>query len=154
MSSTRAAALAVQVEHAAEAVIALVDDIQSGRWMHVPSPGVWSVGKDVEHLAEASAYHQWIIRMTIGQPVSARRPRLERDHLTTDLSPHDAIDLLRHHAEEGANLIRALTDEQLDLPTRPPRAKNQKLAETIEQVLIGHLHGHCDDIESKLGDPI
>jgi hypothetical protein len=112
---------------------------------------VWSVGKDVEHLAEAAVYHQWIIRMTTGHHVSSRRPRLERDHLTTTLSPRDAIDLLQQRTEEGASIIRTLTDEQLDLPTRPPRARNQALAEMVERVLIGHYRAHHDDIASKLG---
>jgi uncharacterized damage-inducible protein DinB len=154
VGSTRAAALAVQLGQAAEAVIALIEDVPPDRWMRVPSPGIWSVGKDVEHLAEAAVYHQWMIRMTIGQPVSSRRPMLERDRLTTDLSSPDAVDLLRQRTEQGANLIRALTDEHLELPTRPPRANGEKLAETVERVLIGHLCAHREDISSKLRGPI
>ena len=130
--------------------MALLEDVPPDRWMRIPSPGVWSVGKDVEHLAEAAVYHQWIIRMTIGQEVSSRRPRLERDHLTTDLTPLDAVDLLRQRTEEGVSLIRSLTDAQLELPTRPPRARDQNLAETVERVLIGHYRVHHRDIESKL----
>jgi len=118
--------------------------------MRVPSPGVWSVGKDAEHLAEAAVYHQWIIRKTIGQPVSSHRPRLERNHLTTSRSPLDAVDVLRQRTEASANLIRALTDEQLDLPTRPPRARDANLAETVERVLIGHYRAHHEDISAKL----
>ena len=34
-------------------------------------------------------------------------------------------------------------------PTRPPRARSQVLAETIELVLIGHYDAHRDDIEAK-----
>lgn len=96
-----------------------------------PNPGRVVLGKAVEHLAEAAVYHQWIIRMTIGQPVSSRRPRLERNQLT-NLSALDAVDLQRQRTKEGAKLIRALMDEQLELSTRPPRARDQNLAETVE----------------------
>ena len=147
----RAEKLAEDLGDAAEVLIAVLGDVPLDRWMHVPGPGVWSVGKDVEHLAEAAVYHQWIIRMTIGEPVPSRRPPLERSRLTTSLSPLDAVALLRQRTDESATLIRALTDEQLGLPTRPPRARDQGLAETIERVLIGHYRAHQDDIASKLG---
>jgi hypothetical protein len=51
---------------------------------------------------------------------------------------------------EGASLILDLTHEQLDLPTRPPRARGQLLGETIERVLIGHYDTHRAEIEAKL----
>ena len=48
--------------------------------------------------------------------------------------------------------MQGLTDEQLALPKRPPGAKPQSLAETIERALIGHLnhHHHHAEIEAKL----
>jgi hypothetical protein len=109
-----------------------------------------SIGKEAEHVAEAAAYHQWIVRLTIGQKVSSRRPALERGQLSTRLSPHGVAALLRERADEGAGLVESLTDEQLALPTRPPRAKDQALAGTIERVMIGHWHTHRREIESKL----
>ena len=48
------------------------------------------------------------------------------------------------------SLIRALSDEQLDLPTRPPRPRDARLAATIEGMLIGHYRGHGAEIEAKL----
>jgi hypothetical protein len=113
---------------------------------------VWSVGKDAAHVAEAAAYHQWIVRLTIGQNVSWRRPIIERQELTTTMTAQQALDLIRQRTEEGAALISSLSDEQLDLPTRPPRARGQALADTIELVLIGHYDVHRRDIERKLRD--
>ena len=69
-----------------------------------------------------------------------------------DLSPLEAADMYRHRSEESAVLIRALTDDQLGLPTRPPRTRDNRLAATIEQVLIGHVRGHGDTIAAKLRD--
>ena len=110
---------------------------------------MWSIGKDAEHVIEAAGYHQWIVRLTIGQKVPSRRPVLERTQLTTDLSPQEAVALLRRRTEEGIELLLGLTDDQLNLPTRPPRARSQVLATTIELVLIGHYDTHRGDIEAK-----
>jgi uncharacterized damage-inducible protein DinB len=148
--SEPAAVLAGQLREAAATLIDLARGIDCDRWGHVPGPGVWSIGKEVEHVAEGAAYHLWIVRLTIGRKVPSRRPALERDQLTTRLSPHEAVALLRERADEGARLVESLTDEQLALPTRPPRAKDQALAGTIERVMIGHIHTHRRQIESKL----
>ena len=147
--SERGATLAARLDEAAAALIAVIAHIEPDRWRHIPAPGVWSIGKDVEHVIEAAGYHQWIVRLTIGQKVPSRRPVLERKQLTTDLSPQEAVALLRRRTEEGSQLILGLTDEQLNLPTRPPRARSQALAETIELVLIGHYDTHRGDIEAK-----
>jgi hypothetical protein len=102
-----------------------------------------------QHVIEAAGYHQWIVRLTIGQKVPSRRPVLERRQLTTDLSPQLAVALLRRRSDEGIELLLGLTVEQLNLPTRPTRAGSQALAETIERVLIGHYDAHRSDIEAK-----
>ena len=147
--SERAATLAARLDDAAAALIAVIAQIEPERWGIVPAPGVWAIGKDAEHVIEAAGYHQWIVRLTIGQKVSSRRPVLERKRLITDLSPQEAVIQLRRRTEEGAELILGLTDEQLNLPTRPPRSRSQALAETIELVLIGHYDVHRGDIEAK-----
>ena len=150
MASERAAALASRLNEAASRLIELVESVDAESWGRVPEPGVWSIGKEVEHVAEASGYHQWIVRLTIGEKVSSRRPVLERRELTSRHSPTEMIAMIRERTDEGARLIQSLSDEQLDLPTRPPRARGQRLAETIEQVLIAHHDGHRGDIERKL----
>ena len=103
--SERARTLAARLAEASAAVIAVIAHIEPDRWRHIPAPGVWSIGKDVEHVIEAGGYHQWIVRFTIGAEASSRRPVLEREQLTTDLAPQHAVSLLRRRTEEGANLI-------------------------------------------------
>lgn len=148
--SERAATLAARLDEAAAELIAVLARAEPGPWRHIPAPGVWSIGKDAEHVIEAAAYHQWIVRLTIGHKVPSRKPVLERSRLTTDLSPQGAAAALRRRSDEGIELILGLADEQLGLPTRPPRARGQVLAETIELVLIGHYDGHRDQIEAKV----
>ena len=150
----RARVLADRLWEAAGALIAVVERVEGDRWTEVPHPGVWSIGKDAEHVADAAGYHQWIVRLTIGQKVSSKRPAIERQELTTAMTKEQAIDLIRRRTEEGTGLILSLTDDQLALPTRPPRARGQGLADTIDLVLIGHYYAHRRDIERKLRDAI
>jgi uncharacterized damage-inducible protein DinB len=149
-TSPRAADLAARLQHAADDLIAVVERIDDRRWRHVANPGVWSIGKDAEHVAEATVFHQWIVRLTIGEKVSSRRPAIERKQMTSDHSPSEMVALISQRTEEGVRLLRGLTEEQLDRETRPPRARGQRLAETIALVLIGHYHGHRAEIEAKL----
>jgi uncharacterized damage-inducible protein DinB len=148
----RAAKLVAELDAAAAALISLLQRIEPERWTHVPDSSVWSVGKDAAHVAEAAVYHQWIVRLTIGQKVSSRRPVIERQELTTTMTARQAVELIRQRTEEGAALISGLSGEQLALTTRPPRARAQALADTIELVLIGHYDTHRRDIERKLRD--
>jgi uncharacterized damage-inducible protein DinB len=149
-ASQRPKALAERLREAAAALIAVVESIDEDRWRRVPQSGVWSIGKDAEHVAEAAIYHQWIVRVTIGHAASSRRPAIERNQMTTGRSPREVVELLHERTQEGARLLLDLTEEQLELPTRPPRARGQVLAETIERVLISHYDTHRLVIEEKL----
>jgi uncharacterized damage-inducible protein DinB len=149
---TRATKLEADLHAVAAALISILEPIEPERWTHVPGRSVWSVGKDAAHVAEAAVYHQWIVRGTIGQVVSSRRPGIERQEVTTTMTAQQAVDLIRRRTEESAALISSLSDEQLALPTRPHRARAQALADTIELVLIGHYDSHSRGIERKLRD--
>ena len=148
--SPRAAALAARLEQVAAELIAVVETIDPERWSAIPGPGVWSIGKDAAHVAEATVMHQWVVRRTIGEKVPLGRPPIERAELTTPLSPDEMADLIGERAADGAALLRGLSDAQLDLVTQPPRSRGQLLAETIERVLIGHINTHRAEIERKL----
>ena len=149
-TSRRADALARRLEEAAARLIGVIETIDDDRWRLVRQPGEWSISKDAEHVVEAAKYHQWIVRLTIGENVPKRKPVLERRQMTSEMSPGQAIEVLRQRTDDGARLLRNLTDDHLDRETRPSRANGQLLAETIEQVLIGHHDGHRADIEAKL----
>lgn len=149
-AAQRARALTERLREASAALVAMVERVDDERWSHVPQPGVWSVGKDAEHVADAASYHQWIVRLTIGEAVSARRPAIERNRMTTARSPRTVMDSIRGRTEEGARLLLGLTDAQLDLPTRPPRARGEHLEATVGRVLIGHCDTHRAEIEAKL----
>jgi hypothetical protein len=148
-ASDRAAYLAARLDDAATALIQVVRGVDPVRWTAVPAPGVWSVGKESEHVSEAAAYHLWIVRFTIGDEVSSARPSIERLRLTTDLSPAMAATRLRERMDAMIAVVERLTDASLELPTRPPRAGSPNLATTIERLAIGHLDIHRAAIMAK-----
>jgi hypothetical protein len=94
-TSSKGLALAERLEEAAEELIAVVQHIDLERWARIPESGVWSPGKDAEHVADAAVHHQWIVRLTIRHRVPAR-PVLERKVLTAERSQEAVVDLLRH----------------------------------------------------------
>jgi DinB superfamily len=142
--------LVARLRAVSAALIATVEPIEPAEWSRVPAPGVWSPGKEAEHVAEGNAYHQWIVRMTLRHRVSTQRPAIERAQLTACQSLPETVDLLRQRTRESIALIEGLAEDQLELATRPPRPRTQTLAEMIERVLIGHIEAHRLAIEAKL----
>jgi len=133
----------------ASAVIAELTTVDAATWNHVPAADVWSIGKDAEHVIEAGDYHLWIVRRTIGTTTASGRPTIERARLTSELSRKEATGVLGQRADASAALIRGLSDAHLDLPTRPPRAGEPTLEQTIERVLIAHYEVHRLQIACK-----
>jgi hypothetical protein len=148
--SARAEKLASNLDDAAAAAIAVLERIPPEHWAWVPAPGVWSPGKDAEHVVDGNVLHQWVVRLTIGQAKASGRPSIERRQLTSTRSPAEVIELVRGTLGEAATLIRGLTDEQLDLVTKPPKAGEPPLATTIERLMIGHVEQHHREIDAKL----
>jgi hypothetical protein len=130
--------------------VALLEGIEGQAWLRVPAPGVWSAGKDAEHVADGNVLHQWVVRLTIGQAKASGRPGIERRQLTSARSPAEVIELIRGTLGEAATLIRGLTDAQLELVTKPPKAGAPSLATTIERLMIDHVVHHRREIEAKL----
>ena len=96
--------LASRLQAAADALVAVMEPIDDDHWHRVPDSGTWSIGREAEHVAEAAGYHQWIVRLTIGERVSSRRPALERKQMTSALSHRQAASLIRQRVEDGVRL--------------------------------------------------
>jgi hypothetical protein len=149
-TSRRAARLAIDLSAAAASLISLLERVSPEHWAQVPAPGVWSPGKDAEHVADANVLHQWVVRLTIGQAKASDRPHIERERLTSTRSRAEVIELVRRTLGEAATLIRGLTDAQLDRITKPPKAGAPSLEQTLERLMIEHIDHHRREIETKL----
>jgi hypothetical protein len=150
VTDSTAASLVVRLHRASEALTALVEGIDAVTWVHVATPGEWSVSKDAEHVGDGAVYHRWIVRRGIGEKVTARRPSIERDRLTAQSSQAEVVAQLRQQTEESAALVGGLSHAQLGLSLRPPRAGLRTLADLIEAVMIGHYRVHQRAIAAKL----
>jgi hypothetical protein len=149
--SPRAAALADRLTEARDSLSSVLERVELDDWLRIPGPGVWSPGKDAEHVADGNVLHQWVVRLTIGQAKASGRPSIEREQLTSSRSPADTVERVRSTLDEAASLVRGLTDAQLDLPTRPTKARTPSLAETVQGLMIDHVDHHRREIEAKLG---
>jgi hypothetical protein len=146
---SRSATLARQLEDAATALIELVASVDAAAWTRISKPGVWSASKDAEHAVDGARLHLWIVRVTLGERAGPR-PSIERRALVAEQSREAVVDLIRKRTAEGRQLVAALTDEQLELPAKPPRDRPRTLAQMIEGQLIGHILTHRDAIAAKL----
>ncbi len=149
-SSERAIALADRLTDARDSLTSLLERVDGQDWLRVPAPGVWSPSKDAEHVADGNVLHQWVVRLTVGQANVSGRPGIERKQLTSSRSPAEVIELVRATLDEAATLIRELTDAQLALTTKPPKAGAPSLAKTIQGLMIDHVDHHRREIEAKL----
>ena len=148
--SPRAIALADRLAAARDSLTSVLERVDLDDWLRVPAPGVWSPSKDAEHVADGNVLHQWVVRFTIGQAKASGRPGIERKQLTSGRSPAEVVELVRATLDEAASLVRGLTDAQLDLTTRPPKARAPSLAATIQGLMIDHVDHHRREIEAKL----
>ena len=151
--SQRATALADRLADARDAVTSLLERVDEQDWVRVPAPGVWSPSKEAEHVADGNVLHQWVVRLTIGQAKVSGRPSIERKQMTSSRSPAEMIEHVRATLDEAATLVRGLTDAQLDLTTKPPKAGAPSLAWTVQGLMIDHVNHHRREIETKLGRP-
>lgn len=147
----RATALANRVREACAALVHTVNQVDDAHWGRVVEAGVWSPGKDAEHVTQGALYHQWIVRRAALGDTSDRPVGTERDVMLAVASKSEVLDTLRQRADQSARLVESLSDAQLDLAAPPmgdgpPRTVQQM----IEGQMIRHYHEHRENIEAKV----
>jgi hypothetical protein len=147
----RATRLATQVRAACAALIEAVGQVDDAHWGRVVEEGVWSPGKDAEHVTQGAVYHQWIVRRAALGDTSDRPVGTARDIMVAVLSKREVLEVLQQRADQSALLVESLSDVQLELAAPPmgdgpPRTVQQM----IEGQMIRHYHEHRENIEAKL----
>src|SRR5579859_1608770 len=102
--SERARSLANQLRDAAAALSRTIGQIDDAHWARVPEAGVWSAGKDAEHVSQGALYHQWLVRTAALGETLERGPGTQRDVMTSLLARADVLSLLHQRSEEIARL--------------------------------------------------
>jgi hypothetical protein len=153
--SERATALANQVREAGAALIQNVGQVDDAHWGRVVEEGVWSPGKDAEHVTQGAAYHQWLVRTSALGDTSARSASTQRDIMVALLSKSEVLDALQQRTDQSASLVASLSDAQLELPapTMGPDGPPRTVQQMIEGQMIRHYHEHRENIKAKLRQP-
>jgi DinB superfamily len=147
----RATELANRVREACAALVQIVGQVDDAHWGRMVEDGVWSPGKDAEHVTQGAVFHQWIVRRAALGDTSERPAGSPRDIMLAVLSKADVLDLLQQRADQSALLVESLSEAQLDLPA-PPMGDGppRTVAEMIDGQMILHYHEHRENIEAKL----
>ena len=132
-----------------DAMIELVASADAEAWNHSPARGAWSPGKEADHVADALPLHLWFVRKSLGERAGSR-PAIERATLTTDRSPAEVADRIRRERDTAVALVGQLTNEQLELPSNPPRGRHDRVAELLQSLVIGHLETHRRALDEAL----
>jgi hypothetical protein len=161
-SNTRGQALASRLEAATDTLITQVEACSEAQWRaSAPNEGC-SVGTMVHHIAvQAPIVAGWGAQVGNGEIPSVTMEIVHADnaaHAAAHASPDKAetLDLLRRNTAIAADILRGLSDAQLEQIVPLPLLGGQPFSAQmiIEMVLIGHIqgypHSHLPNIETAL----
>jgi uncharacterized damage-inducible protein DinB len=157
--SERAAALATAFENANNELIAAVEACPDEQWRQTCSEEGWSVAVTSHHVGIG---HQpiagFIQMMANGQPIppvtmemfDAANAQHAQEH--ANCTKAETLELLRTGGQAAAEMLRGLTDEQLDRsqPMAFAGGQSWSAADMIERVLIGHPVQHGASVKAAL----
>jgi hypothetical protein len=161
-NTARGQVLATRLEEATDTLIALVETCSEVQWRaSVPNEGR-SVGTMVHHIAtQALIIAGWGAQVGDGEIPLVTQEIVHADnaeYAAAHASPDKAetLDLLRRNTASAADIVRGLSDAQLDRTVPLPLVGDQPFSAQmiIEMVLIGHIRGypnsHLPNIETAL----
>jgi uncharacterized damage-inducible protein DinB len=120
MTSERAAALADDFASANAEAIAFVTSCSEEQWRSTAPGEGWSVGVVLHHVAEGHAQGvRWLRQMTQGDGVTDTAEDIDRVNAahavrSEDVVPADTAALLRANGDRLEEVLRSLSDEDLD----------------------------------------
>jgi DinB family protein len=154
----RAEQLANQFSAANEELIAVLERVSPEQWRQrtLDEGELRGVGTIAHHVAGGhERIGQRVAAFAHGTPVPARSPELfdqrNAEHARTNPNPDQraTIDLLRQNGSKVAEMIRRLSDAQLDqTSTEGPGEPTMTTAEVIEQRQIAHVRAHLASIRT------
>jgi len=158
--SERAAALATAFENANNEVIAAVEGCTPDAWGRTCQDEGWSVGVAAHHVAVNHPAIVGLVQLIAnGQPlppitmemIDAGNAQHAQEH--ANVSRDETLELLRSQGKATADIVRGLSDEQLDRTAALALVGGQEwsAADMIERILIGHPAGHGASIKAAAG---
>ena len=152
--STRSEALAMKVEQVIADLRSAVDASTNEQWLANVSDGEWTQGFAAYHAASnIEPIARTIGGVAEGQPfppismdaINDENARQAKEH--AGCSKAETIGLIDGAAQGASDMVRSLTDEQLDRKVQPPAGMPEMTVEAIvEMVVVGHTAYHVQTI--------
>lgn len=157
--SGRVEELVKRFEQTNEEVIATVQRCSDEQWRAICPDVEWSVGVTAHHIGTAYVPIAELVRaLATDEPVPPITSEMldarnaEHAHQFADCSKEDTVELLRRRGRVAAQVLRGLSDAQLDQTAELPLlgGRRASAAEVVELGLIGHPIGHLENIRAAL----
>ncbi len=151
--------LALQFERANSELIAAIEQCPDARWWARCEPEGWTVAATAHHVAASHRLiAEWVRIVATGLPESpTTMAMIHEDNARHAVeyaacTKEETIALLRHEGVAAAQLVRGLSDEQLQR-VGPFHAGIEPWSteRVIEAILIGHGTGHLRSIRAASG---
>lgn len=163
-NTARGQVLATRLQEATDTLITQVESCSEAQWRASAPNEDRSVGTMVHHIAvQAPIVAGWGAQIGKGEVPPVTMEIVHTDnaaHAAAHASPNKAetLDLLRCNTAIAADILRGLSDVQLEQTVPLPLLGGQPFSaqQIIEMVLIGHIqgypHSHLSNIEAALAD--
>jgi len=157
--SKRAQELAVRFEQNSDAVIVFAERCSVDDWRLITDDEHWSVGVVCRHIARGFEVHPQLIRQAAtGQPMptgytwdALHESNAQQAREWADCTKEETLGLLRPHSDTAADVVRHLSDEQLDRTTKSPLDDVIVSVQQMVEGMIDHPRIHLRSIRATIG---
>lgn len=159
-TTMRGAQLAAEFAAGNAALIAAVTGCTEEQWRRVYASEGWPVAVVAHHLAIVQrGYVGLVTTLAAGETYSPRSSldevhRLNAQHAEehATVGKPETLDLLRTSGDTITSLLQGLDDEQLDRIAGRFGDQELRVAQVVEQIVIGHAGVHRASIEGALAN--
>jgi hypothetical protein len=151
---TRSEELAEKVEQANSDLLATAEKTSDEQWTAKCADGEWTQGFAAWHAGNSIGFVSGMVQdLASGAPftpttmaaIDQNNAEANRDH--ANCTKAEAIDAIKQNAPAAAQLVRSLSDEQLDRKATLLEGMPEfSVQQVIEMLLIGHPQGHTQSI--------
>ncbi len=157
--SDRTQALAAQFEKNSHAVIIFAEQCSMDDWRLITDDERWSVGVVCRHIARGFEVHPQLIRQAAtGQPMptgytwdAVHESNAQQAREWADCTKEKTLALLRRHSDAAADVVRQLSDAQLDRTTKSPLDDVIVSVQQMVEGMIDHPRIHLTSLRATVG---
>ena len=157
--SERAEALARDLEQANDELIATVERCSGQQWGATCEGEGWTTAATARHVAGG---HEFLSRMALALANGQELPPITMDQIHemnaanaaqyANSSKEETLTLLRENGAEALDILRGLSDEQLDRTHQLALLGRASMTtqQLVERVLIRHVRVHLQSVKSAV----